>query len=217
MAKGLLSEVTCPLCLDIFIDPKRLPCEHVYCRECLRGLTLRSFTGRISCPECRRDIPIPRNDVTNFSTPHQVNRLILSSTRNQPNQILQCLLLVVTAFGPVLWDLRDFGLPRRTVLCKEPCIRIYRWNGEEIPHWLTERNWTGEARLLGNAYSSGSTINQREATAEQKGWKATRYTVHLWFITQNHRTGKKIRYRVSQRFLSKAIQSSSIPAREKSF
>ena len=75
--RRLESEVTCPLCLDIFTDPKRLPCDHVYCKECLRGLGLQSVTGKsISCPECRRDIPIPNNDVTNFPTPHQVNRLI---------------------------------------------------------------------------------------------------------------------------------------------
>ena len=77
MLKKLESEVTCPLCLDIFTDPKRLPCEHVYCKECLRGLGLRSVTGKsISCPECRRDTPIPNNDVANFPTPHQINRLI---------------------------------------------------------------------------------------------------------------------------------------------
>ena len=75
--RSLQSEVTCPLCLGIFTDPKRLPCEHVYCKQCLRGLALRSITGKnISCPECRRDILIPNNDVANFPTPHQVNRLI---------------------------------------------------------------------------------------------------------------------------------------------
>ena len=69
--------MTCPLCLDIFTEPKRLPCDHVYCRQCLRGLALRSITGSISCPECRTDTPVPPNfEVTQFATPHQVNRLI---------------------------------------------------------------------------------------------------------------------------------------------
>ena len=75
--KKLESEVTCPLCLDIFTEPKRLPCDHVYCRHCLRGLALRNITGSISCPECRTDTPVPPNfDVTQFATPHQVNRLV---------------------------------------------------------------------------------------------------------------------------------------------
>ncbi len=74
--KRLQSEVTCPLCLDIFTEPKKLPCDHVYCRVCLRGLALRSITGTIDCPECRRDIPIPANGVADFPTLHQVNRLL---------------------------------------------------------------------------------------------------------------------------------------------
>ena len=73
----LESEVTCPLCLDIFTEPKRLPCDHVYCRQCLRGLALRSITGSISCPECRADTPVPPNsNFAQLTTPHQVNRLI---------------------------------------------------------------------------------------------------------------------------------------------
>ncbi len=72
----LQSEVTCPLCLDIFTDPRKLPCDHVYCRVCLHGLALMSITGTISCPECRMDIPLPANGVRDFPTLHQVNRLL---------------------------------------------------------------------------------------------------------------------------------------------
>ena len=73
----LESEVTCPLCRGIFTEPKKFSCDHVYCRQCLHGLVLRSITGSISCPECRTDTPVPLNfDVTQFATPHQVNRLV---------------------------------------------------------------------------------------------------------------------------------------------
>ena len=81
MAEGqvkqvLEKEVTCSLCLDLFKDPKKLPCDHVYCKECLRGLALRSLNATISCPECRTLIQIPGNDVINFPTAFRVNRLI---------------------------------------------------------------------------------------------------------------------------------------------
>ena len=69
--KRLESEVTCPLCFEIFKDPKKFPCDHTYCSKCLHGLILRSFNGRISCPECRKDVR-----ATDFSTPHQINRLL---------------------------------------------------------------------------------------------------------------------------------------------
>ena len=72
----LEKEVTCPLCLDIFKEPKKLPCDHVYCKECLRGLALRSINATISCPECRTLIQLPNNDVNSFPTAFRVNRLI---------------------------------------------------------------------------------------------------------------------------------------------
>ena len=58
MAEGqvkqiLEKEVTCPLCLDLFKDPKKLPCDHVYCKGCLRSLALHSLNASISYPECR--------------------------------------------------------------------------------------------------------------------------------------------------------------------
>ena len=81
MAEGrvkqvLEKEVTCALCLDLFKQPKRLPCDHVYCRDCLRDLALRSVDATISCPECRTMTQAPDNDVNNFPTAFQTNRLI---------------------------------------------------------------------------------------------------------------------------------------------
>ena len=81
MAEGrvkevLEKEVTCALCLDLFKEPKKLPCDHVYCKECLRGLALRSLNATISCPECRTLTQVSGNDVSNFPTAFRVNRLI---------------------------------------------------------------------------------------------------------------------------------------------
>ena len=80
MAEGqvkqmLEKEVTCALCLDLFKEPKKLPCDHVYCRDCLMSLALRSLNATISCPECRTAIQVPGN-VNNFPTAFRVNRLI---------------------------------------------------------------------------------------------------------------------------------------------
>ena len=69
-------EVTCPLCLDLFKEPKKLPCDHVYCKDCLKRLALQSHNQSISCPECRNVTDIPDNDVNNFPTAFRMNRLI---------------------------------------------------------------------------------------------------------------------------------------------
>jgi len=73
----LKGEITCPLCLEIFGEPKVLPCHHVYCKTpCLEGLAQRSGNRTISCPECRKETQVPGNDVNNFPTAFHINRLI---------------------------------------------------------------------------------------------------------------------------------------------
>ena len=76
MRQVLEKEITCPLCLDIFKEPKKLPCDHVYCKECLEGLLHSGTSGIISCPECRFHTQPPHNKVSNYPTAFRVNRLI---------------------------------------------------------------------------------------------------------------------------------------------
>ena len=72
----LKREITCPLCLDIFREPKLLSCDHVYCKSpCLEALLVRSRNSTISCQECRVVTQVTANDVNNLRTAFHVNRL----------------------------------------------------------------------------------------------------------------------------------------------
>ena len=50
MATGI-DEISCGICLNLFSDPRTLPCLHTFCRECLE----RELNGRetLKCPVCR--------------------------------------------------------------------------------------------------------------------------------------------------------------------
>ena len=74
--KVLEKEITCPLCMDIFKEPKKLPCDHVYCKACLTTLAGRSASSIISCPECRTHTEVPKNDANNLKTAFHINRLV---------------------------------------------------------------------------------------------------------------------------------------------
>ena len=45
-----VSKVTCSVCLEVYTDPRVLPCLHVYCLECIKGLIKDSS---VTCPQCR--------------------------------------------------------------------------------------------------------------------------------------------------------------------
>ena len=77
MAESLERGITCPLCLEIYQDPKILPCGHIYCRDpCLTGLARRSSNETINCPECRKIAEIPQGDVNTFPTVYKIVSLV---------------------------------------------------------------------------------------------------------------------------------------------
>ena len=61
--KNLKEQVTCSICLDIYKDPKILPCLHTFCCECLSNHTRASHRqGKFHCPECRAQIDLPERN-----------------------------------------------------------------------------------------------------------------------------------------------------------
>ena len=62
LAKNLKKEyLSCSICLDQYKDPRRLPCDHVFCRLCLvnhvtQTFTTRQFQSYVNCPLCRTEI-----------------------------------------------------------------------------------------------------------------------------------------------------------------
>ena len=96
LSSGLLrleEQLTCPVCLDLYTNPKVLPCLHSFCQECLEGLPqereargdLGGDTYYLSCPTCRQRIEVPREGVGAFPVSFHINNLkeITQSLKNK--------------------------------------------------------------------------------------------------------------------------------------
>nr|XP_024104936.2 ret finger protein-like 4B [Pongo abelii] len=53
MAQYLLSELSCPVCLNFFSSPISLSCGHVFCFDCIQNWMLENHDFRVTCPLCR--------------------------------------------------------------------------------------------------------------------------------------------------------------------
>ena len=77
--RKLEQQLTCPVCLDIYTDPKILPCHHSFCQECLEELPqereARGDTYYLSCPTCRQRTEVPREGVGAFPVAFHLNNL----------------------------------------------------------------------------------------------------------------------------------------------
>ena len=73
----LEEQLTCPVCLDHFTNPKILPCHHSFCQDCLEGLPLdkKNETYYLSCPTCRHETELPEEGVVSFPVAFHLNNL----------------------------------------------------------------------------------------------------------------------------------------------
>ena len=81
-SSGLLKleeQLTCPVCLDLYTNPKILPCHHSLYQECLEGLPQEreamGDTYYLSCPTCRQRTEVPREGVGAFPVAFTLNNL----------------------------------------------------------------------------------------------------------------------------------------------
>ena len=77
-------EVSCPVCLEEFQEPKCLPnCAHNVCQECLEEMACKNEKDSIECPVCRVPSFIPTAGVSAFPKNHLLARLVEKNTSSK--------------------------------------------------------------------------------------------------------------------------------------
>ena len=75
---NLREEVTCPVCSDVFTEPKHLSCLHSFCLKCLKHWHATCGGGNVvKCPKCQTQCRVPASgDLKDLSTSFYLNGLI---------------------------------------------------------------------------------------------------------------------------------------------
>ncbi|CAH1256710.1 TRIM3 [Branchiostoma lanceolatum] len=66
--------LTCPVCEDIYDDPRVLSCLHTFCARCLEKW--RREKGQLTCPTCRHQVTLQGTDVSSLPPNFFINILL---------------------------------------------------------------------------------------------------------------------------------------------
>ena len=74
----LVQQLTCPVCLERYTQPRTLPCLHSFCHQCLGHFPVQAEGGShcISCPVCRQTSQLPEEGISGYLPAFFINNLL---------------------------------------------------------------------------------------------------------------------------------------------
>ena len=90
LEKRLTQATECPICADVFVNPKLLQCGHTVCLQCLQQIIRGKLRGdEVRCPICRTIFSIPKGRVEKLPTNYAVVGL-LEESDGLPSSVRSC-------------------------------------------------------------------------------------------------------------------------------
>ena len=134
---GLLKleeQLTCPVCLDLYTNPKTLPCLHSFCEACIERFPQdkEGETYYLSCPTCRHCTELPGGGAGAFPVAFTLNNFIdvhsLLKKVSDPQQ--------VTCDNCTTANATGYCKECKQVLCTE-CIGMHKKWARFASHQIT--------------------------------------------------------------------------------
>jgi len=85
----------CPICTEVYTDPRVLPCVHTYCLKCIEAWSKDKQPGdEVACPLCRKQFTLSSNGVSdlpkNFFVTNFLQMKELSSVESKTSPCEAC-------------------------------------------------------------------------------------------------------------------------------
>lgn len=96
MATARENNMSCAVCLELYDDPRILPCGHSYCLKCLLDLSRKiSKKGLLKCPICQNESSSEYSEQASYTRNFELNSLVQSyifetTTRDAPSEAYCC-------------------------------------------------------------------------------------------------------------------------------
>ncbi|KAJ8321326.1 hypothetical protein KUTeg_001184 [Tegillarca granosa] len=127
--------LTCSICLEIFKEPKILPCLHTFCLCCLSKLVDGSSSNILRCPKCRNETPLPERGTLGLTTNFYIVNLteVVQDKGDGHNAALCCFCITKGDNAPAFFKCLDC----QDLLCKT-CSDIHTLTRLTINHRIVD-------------------------------------------------------------------------------
>ena len=124
---------TCSICLDVFDNPKSLPCLHAFCLKCLQNYFKDKRSGdEVPCPLCRKEFQIPSDGLVDLQHHFFIQRLVdVRNVSSEEFREVPCVVCLEESHGSAeeIATATVYCVDCRQKLC-ERCSRPHkRWAG----------------------------------------------------------------------------------------
>ena len=149
---------SCSVCLEVFTDPKVLPCCHTFCLKCLEKTARSAQTrGEITCPQCRNTHLIPTGGLNEFLTDFmEVYEIEAAGLKSESAGSVVCGECEESS-GP----LSSYCTNCRNYLCNE-CVQLHKRVKAYRGHEITSTQEISAATLQSHV-THYCTIHKQEA------------------------------------------------------
>jgi DNA-binding protein H-NS len=79
----------CPICREVYTDPRTLPCMHTYCLDCLNHLCKNRNSGA-DCPMCRKHFVVPDGGISELPKAYYIEKLLMMRRPSSTSRVSQC-------------------------------------------------------------------------------------------------------------------------------
>ena len=93
LEKSVKDVTECPICTEMFCNPKMLPCFHTFCLRCIEQYGKDKRCGdTMSCPMCRKEFQVPVGGFTKLGVNFFLEQLIaaLSASGMGTREVVDC-------------------------------------------------------------------------------------------------------------------------------
>jgi RING-type zinc-finger len=98
LSEQLNKILQCSICIDVFTDPRALPCLHTFCFKCIADWCKdKQRKGKVTCPECREEFVIPDSGVDGIKKNFFIaNMLSINDVEQKTGDLCEiCVVLVI--------------------------------------------------------------------------------------------------------------------------